>query len=605
MVGFAPREGATGERALGPRALLVLAYLVPGLTYPVWHLAAPPGSNDPWIFWWLIGATFLAVGLPSLRFPWFRDRLAYLYSACAFLVTTHLFLLAHANDMEAFFGVGSALAIFSTAMLMNSRRLLVIYAAYATALAVVLYIADPNPLKVAYWGGMLVPLVLYHHRLGAERDAAALQRRYNENLAREVEERTSALSDAKDQLDTEIAQRERLKEELRLANKMEALGRMAGGLAHDFNNLFTTIGVYAEFLLQGLPPDSQLRSEAEQIRRTTRQASALTRQLLTLSRRGHVETSVFELNDVVGEVIPVLERILGEDVELSYRLSESPVLLQANRGQIEQVLLNLVINARDAMPRGGNLELETWTCGPEDLPFADPGDEPLATEYVALAVSDDGIGMDADTRARAFEPFFTTKAGDRGTGLGLSIVYGIVRQTGGHLRLLSAPGKGTRFELYWPVSRDVEEDLPVQVPALPRRGHDERLLLVEDQQELRDALSRVLTDAGYYVAVARDGEQALDLALEPGAEFDLVVSDVVMPRMSGLDLAEHLVAAKPRIKVLLISGHMSHPSLRDREVPLGVALLAKPFEPGDLTAKVRELLDDPVDTPARSSGHVD
>jgi CheY-like chemotaxis protein len=369
---------------------------------------------------------------------------------------------------------------------------------------------------------------------------------------------------------------------------------MAGGLAHDFNNLFTTIGVYAEFLLQGLPAESELRSEAEQIQRTTRQASSLTRQLLTLSRRGFVETTIFELNEVIGEVIPVLERILGEDVELSCRLAERPILLQANRGQVEQVLLNLVINARDAMPRGGNLQLETWACTAEDLPFADPGDEPRAPEYLALAVADDGIGMDAETRARAFEPFFTTKAGDQGTGLGLSIVYGIVRQSGGQLRLLSAPGKGTRFEIYWPLAHDGADRDDVASQPLAVRGHDERLLLVEDQQELREALSRVLRDAGYHVVVAGDGEQALDLALEPGAEFDLVVSDVVMPRMSGLDLAEHLAAARPRIKVLLISGHMSHPSLRDREVPLGVSLLAKPFEPGDLAAKVRELLGDPV-----------
>jgi signal transduction histidine kinase len=594
MVGFAPREGASGDRALGPGALLVLAYVAPGLTYPVWHLAAPAGARDPWVVWWAIGAIFLALGLPSLRFAWFRDRLAYLYSFPAFLVTTHLFVLAHANGMEAFYGVGSTLAVFTTAMLMNSRRLLVVYAACVTVLAGVLYAAGPNPLKVAYWGATLAPLIFYYRRLGAETEAAALRRRYHENLEREVEERTRELSDANERLETEIAQRERLEEELRLSNKMEALGRMAGGLAHDFNNLFTTIGVYAEFLLQRLPPESELRSEAEQIQRTTRQASSLTRQLLTLSRRGHVETTVFEVNEVVREMIPVLERILGEDVELSCRLAERPLKLEANRGQIEQVLLNLVINARDAMPRGGSLQLETWTCGASDLPFADPGDEPLASEYLALAVADDGIGMDAETRARAFEPFFTTKAGDRGTGLGLSIVYGIVRQSGGHLRLLSAAGKGTRFEIYWPLASDAAEHLPATAPALPARGHDERLLLVEDQQELREALSRVLQDAGYHVAVAGDGEQALDLALEPGAEFDLVVSDVVMPRMSGLDLAEHLAAARPRIKVLLISGHMSHPSLRDREVPLGVALLAKPFEPSELTAKIRELLGDPV-----------
>jgi signal transduction histidine kinase len=562
---------------------------VPAFAYPATRLAAPPGANDSWVGWWLVGASFLALGLPALWSRWFRARLPYLYTLGGALVTAHLFVLAHRNDMHSYYATGSALSLLATAMLAQSRPLLTAYLGMAVALGAVLFALEPSPRKLLAWGVPMPALLLYRYRLGRELAAAELRGRYRGELEREVAERTRELSAANERLKQEILQRERLEEELQLSNKMDALGRMAGGLAHDFNNLFTTIGVYTEFLLQGLPADSSLRSEAQQIQRTTRQASALTRQLLTLSRRGRVEAADVDLCEVVAELVPVLERILGEDVELCCRLCEQPASLRANRSQLEQVLLNLVLNSRDALPRGGTLQIDTWICGAGDLPFAEIEGAPAA-EYVGLAVTDDGEGMDEPTRGRAFEPFFTTKGGDRGTGLGLSIVYGIVRQSGGQVRLLSAPGKGTRFEFYWPRAADARSGEALPEVAAPLRGHDERVLLVEDQDDLREALRRVLREAGYRVEVAADGAAALDQALEPGAEFDLVVSDVVMPRMSGLDLAEHLAAAKPRTRVLLISGHMAHPSLRDREVPGGVALLAKPFEPHELTAKVRELL---------------
>ena len=591
MAGVAAGDRGAGGRSLrGSWRLLLLGYVLPALAYPLSHRVAPPDAVDPWLGWWLVGASFLALGLPALFSPWFRARLSYLYIGGCTLVTVHQCVLAHLNDMQPFFATGSSLAILATTMLVQRRGLLTAYGLFVALLGGTLFAIAPDARKLLYWGGLLPALLLYRYRLGRELAAAALRRRYREELEREVAERTHELSATNARLELEILQRERLEEELRLSNKMEALGRMAGGLAHDFNNLFTTIGVYAEFLLRGLPAESGLRAEAQQIQRTTRQASALTRQLLTLSRRGYVETADLDLNEVVAEVIPVLERILGEDVELSCRLSERSAPLRANRSQLEQVLLNLVLNARDALPRGGTLQIETWSCRRADLPFAELDSQTPSAEYVALAVTDDGEGMDEDTRARAFEPFFTTKGGDRGTGLGLSIVYGIVRQSDGQVRLLSAPGKGTRFEFYWPRAEGGEPRAASPELSAPARGHDERVLLVEDQEELREALLRVLREAGYHVEAAADGAAALDLALEPGAEFDLVVSDVVMPRMSGLDLAEHLAAAKPRTKVLLISGHMSHPSLRDREVPSGVALLAKPFEPVELTAKVRELL---------------
>ena len=258
MVGFAPREGATGERVLGPRALLVLAYVVPGLTYPVWHLVAPAGSRDPWIVWWAIGAAFLGLGLPSLRVAWFRDRLGYLYSICAFMVTTHLFVLAHVNDMEAFYGVGSTLAVFSTAMLMSSQRLLVGYAAYVTVLAAVLYVGGPEPAEGRVLGRHVRPA---HLLLPAARRGASTPRCCSAATTRTSSARSRSARASSRTPTTGSSPRSRSASGSRRScasrTRWRRSGRMAGGLAHDFNNLFTTIGVYAEFLLQGLPAEQR------------------------------------------------------------------------------------------------------------------------------------------------------------------------------------------------------------------------------------------------------------------------------------------------------------------------------------------------------------
>jgi CheY-like chemotaxis protein len=268
--------------------------------------------------------------------------------------------------------------------------------------------------------------------------------------------------------------------------------------------------------------------------------------------------------------------------------------IEGNREQIHQILLNLIINARDAMPEGGRVLIEV---GDDDgKTFLLPGDRDVSNDqgYVLVAVSDTGHGMSEDVRSRVFDPFFTTKAAHRGTGLGLSTVYGIVRQGGGHVRVLSEPGEGSRFELFWPrVLQATERSAPVSVGA-PPAGSGERILLVEDEKHLRNALHHVLQLSGYRVVDASDARSALDEVTRSGENgekpFDLVVSDIVMPQMSGIELVERLKRSQPDLRVLLVSGHQSHPSLRDRQLPPGAAFLAKPFTLGDLTAKVRDLL---------------
>jgi len=372
--------------------------------------------------------------------------------------------------------------------------------------------------------------------------------------------------------------------------KMEAVGRLAGGIAHDFNNILTTIGVYVELLLDGLEPDSPLRREGLQIQKGARQAAALTQQLLTFSREGDVRIEVLDLNEVIRETSSMLRHLVGEDIELVCRPADGPQRIRADAGQLEQVLVNLVLNARDAMRSGGRLTVETAAATRDDLRAARLPAHLAEEDCVLLAVSDTGAGMDAETRARAFDPFFTRKPVGEGTGLGLSIVYGIVKQGGGHARVLSEPGQGARFELYWPRAPQQPVDGDAPAASAAPRGR-ERILLVEDEVELRHALHTVLRNSGYAVIEAEDAAAALRTAAKKDEAIDLVLTDVVMPHMSGLELVEELSALRPDAKVLLVSGHLNHPSLRDRELPPGLAFLPKPFLPRDLTAKIREVLD--------------
>jgi PAS domain S-box-containing protein len=374
----------------------------------------------------------------------------------------------------------------------------------------------------------------------------------------------------------DVTGRLQLEEQYRQAQKMEAVGRLAGGIAHDFNNLLTVISGNCQFLLRDLASDDPRRQDAAEIRDAAARAAALTRQLLAFSRQQPLARRDVDLNDVVRGAAALLRRVLTEDVELVLRLAPELPPVLADMGQLEQVLMNLAVNARDAMPGGGRLELETGT--------SDEGDA------VALRVSDTGVGMDDATQARIFEPFFTTKALGRGTGLGLAMVYGVVRQLGGAVRVRSAPGAGTHFELTFP--RAAATDGAAQRPDadVPALGRGEQVLLVEDEDALRRVARRVLTGASYAVADAADGLDALAIA-ERLPQLQLLVTDVVMPGIRGSLLAARLRARFPSLRVLYISGYTDDVSVERERTERGTAFLQKPFDEVALTRAVRALLD--------------
>ncbi|MCU1279337.1 MAG: sensor histidine kinase response regulator, partial [bacterium] len=370
----------------------------------------------------------------------------------------------------------------------------------------------------------------------------------------------------------------RLEAELRQAQKMEAIGRLAGGLAHDFNNILTAIGGADRLLLDQLAAGDPLRRYAEQIERSTRRAASLTRQLLTFTRKQPLQPVVLDPNDAVRTTADMLRRMIGADIDLRVEL-EARGCVQADVGALEQVILNLAINARDAMPSGGTLTLRTGDSrgGSDGVPDGD---------WVLLVVSDTGIGMDAETRTRLFEPFFTTKEQGKGTGLGLSTVYAIVAQSRGHIAVDSELGRGAEFRIYLPraLAAPVVEPRTPAVETLP--GGRETILLAEDDESVREFVSFVLAKLGYRVLEATDGAEALKVAERFGEPIDLLLSDVVMPRMDGVALAQVLAQSRPTMKVLHMSGYPG-----DAAPGGGARLLNKPFERDVLALRVRQVLD--------------
>ncbi|MDB4946967.1 MAG: Blue-light-activated protein [Labilithrix sp.] len=385
----------------------------------------------------------------------------------------------------------------------------------------------------------------------------------------------------------DVTERSMLEEQLRQAQKMEAVGRLAGGIAHDFNNLLSVIMSYADLTIDGLRRGDPMRDDLEEIGTAARKAAALTKQLLAFSRKQVLQPRVIDLGNVVGEMQPMLARLLGEDVALTVAAAPDLGRVLADPGQMEQVVMNLAVNARDAMPEGGKLTLEIANVevGAERLGVV-PG------PYVVLRVSDTGTGMDARTRARVFEPFFTTKEVGKGTGLGLATVFGIAHQSGGHVAVRSELGAGTTFEVYVPrTTRIASAHAPSVVSAV--RGGTETILLVEDEEQVRHVGCATLRRKGYQVIEAANGGEAFLIAADYASRIDLILTDVVMPRMSGRKLVEHLATGRPEMKVLYTSGYTDdaiiHHGVFDERVPF----LQKPFTPDTLLRKVREVLDAP------------
>jgi two-component system cell cycle sensor histidine kinase/response regulator CckA len=378
-------------------------------------------------------------------------------------------------------------------------------------------------------------------------------------------------------------------EQLRQAQKMEAVGRLAGGVAHDFNNVLSVIMTYGELILGDLKPADPLRTDIEEICKAAARAAGLTRQLLLFSRQQVVEPKVMDLNEVLTSMDKMLQRILGEDVSLVSLTTKSSGRVKVDPSHIEQVILNLVVNARDAMPTGGKLTIET-TSVVLDEGYAMNHLPAKAGPHVMLAVSDTGTGMDRETQKRIFEPFFTTKGTGKGTGLGLSTVFGIVQQSGGHIWVYSEPGKGTTFKIYLPRVDAKLDVLNPSVTPTTLRG-TETVLLVEDEEQVRTVVLAVLRRQGYHVIPAQNGGEALLLCEKHPGAIDLLLTDVVMPSMSGPELARRLAATRPEMRVLCMSGYTDDSIVRHGVLESGVAFIQKPITPASLTAKVREVLD--------------
>jgi len=528
----------------------VLEYLVLGLAMSVGALMAVPARY--WGTGWLVGTVVVA------------DTL---------LTSTIIFLSGNAgNDLYLTY----VLIILIAAYAPSLKEMLILSVILCAAYGAILFLGstESNPVREEHL--LRIPVLLI---MAAFYGAATERARID------------------------IAKRKRAEDALRMSahmrqsQKMEAIGRLAGGIAHDFNNLLTVITGYGDRISDRLGHDHPLRGDAQEIKDAAERAAALTHQLLAFSRKQVLQPKVFYLDFVVANLDKMLRRLIGEDIELITLLKPELGKVKADPGQIEQVIINLAINARDAMPNGGKLTIETANV---ELDESD-GDGSVSIvpgRYVMLAVSDTGIGMDQETQSHLFEPFFTTKLAGKGTGLGLSTVYGIVKQSGGYIFVHSELGHGATFKIYLPRVEEKAEALAPVVPSgEPVKGW-ETVLLVEDERRVRTIAAGILEANGYTVLEAGNGEEAIELSQNFSGQIHLLVTDVVMPRMSGQELAEHLMAVRPTMKVLFISGYADRALGKEGILRPGAAFLQKPFASATLARKVREVLDAPTCQPS-------
>jgi signal transduction histidine kinase len=387
----------------------------------------------------------------------------------------------------------------------------------------------------------------------------------------------------------DVTERKRLEEQLHHSLKMEAVGRLAGGVAHDFNNLLMIINGYSQMLLSATPVGDPTRTDIEEVVKAAERAADLTKQLLAFSRRQIVQPKLLDLNSMVRDLERMLKRVIGEDIELVTRLDANLNAIVADPGHIEQVVLNMTVNARDAMPGGGKLTIETSNVH-LDEEYVRSHLTPAAGHYVMLAVVDTGVGIDADTRSHLFEPFFTTKERGKGTGLGLSTSYGIIRQNGGDIWVDSEPGHGTTFRIYLPVASHIPA-APQQRPETTVLFGDETVLLVEDDAGVRTILEAMLRRHGYQVISCGSPAEALEACARYRPTIHLLVTDMIMPGMNGRQLSEKVLNLRPGIEVLYVSGYAD--STQQEVIDSAMDYLQKPFTPEALALKVRELLSRP------------
>jgi PAS domain S-box-containing protein len=389
----------------------------------------------------------------------------------------------------------------------------------------------------------------------------------------------------------DITQLKRMEEQFRQAQKMEAVGRLAGGVAHDFNNLLTAINGYAELVLESLEADEGTRQFVTEIRKAGERAVTLTRHLLAFSRQQAVSAEIVDVGALLADLEKLLRRLIGEDVELALARDTPLGLVRIDQSQFEQAIINLAINARDAMPNGGRLLIEARNVE-LDLGYGASHGGVQPGPYVLVAVTDSGEGMDDATKGRLFEPFFTTKAIGKGTGLGLAMVYGFLKQSGGHVQVYSERGRGTTFKLYLPQAPGDPLPAEVALGTASVAGGTETVLLVEDESTVRALAKHVLESHGYAVLDATDGEHALEVVAGHRGVIELLVTDLVMPRLGGRQLAQALMRERPGLRVLFMSGYTDEAVLRNGHLPSGEAFLHKPFSPTTLARRVRALLDE-------------
>ncbi len=445
-------------------------------------------------------------------------------------------------------------------------------------------------LRIIQERGVDLPLIVVSGKIKSAEALVALKAGAADHLTRSNLMRLNAAVEREIRAARLRRERVRLEEQFRQAQKMEAVGRLAGGVAHDFNNLLTVITGYSDLLLAGRDLKDSQRTALEEIRRSAERGGALTHQLLSFSRRQPLEPRTIHVNQLIMQVEKMLRRLIGEDIELVTLPAASQDVVEADAGRLEQVIMNLVVNARDAMPKGGQLTLETGSIHLHEAFSAKQlGVKP--GQYVTLSVIDTGIGMDEETLAHVFEPFFTTKSAGRGTGLGLATAYGIIRQSGGAITFFSEPGKGTTARIFLPMAEEKTRVPAESAEASTLLSGAETILLVEDEARVRKLIVGVLKGRGYKVIEATRGKEAIRLCKEHKGAIDLAVVDVVMPEMSGPELMQQLAPLCPGMRLLYISGYTDEAIVHHGIQESGAAFLQKPFLPDVLVRMVREILD--------------
>jgi len=442
-------------------------------------------------------------------------------------------------------------------------------------------------LAAAIVGGVFILLQLVRQ---ASRNADVLGARLSEATT-ELNRALFELALSQRRAEATAATQQLLEEQLRQSQKLETVGQLAGGIAHDFNNLLTVIRGHSELLASAIDEADPRQQGILQIHEASRRAAALTRQLLAFTRKQELQPRLLDANDALEQLFPMLQRLIGEDVEVSLHLARETTMIMADAGQLDQVITNLVVNARDAMPRGGTIVLTTDNVE-LDGAYALQHEPTVPGSYVMIAVSDTGTGMNETTRARIFEPFFTTKPAGRGCGLGLSTVYGIVKQSGGYIWVYSELGRGTTFKVYLPhATATAGAPASPDVPETRLPGGTETVLLVEDDHALRSLGRQILARQGYTVLDAVNGRDALHLGTRHEGRIDLLITDMVMPELGGDAVAERLTAARPRLRTLYMSGYTDHDIIRRGMLGPHDAFIQKPFTAAGLLQAVRDVLD--------------